>query len=295
MPVSHWRVRRLAREAGLDAESATLVLMEDGLDVSSPDHYIRRADVGRAREALRAYVEGPRTVYTPTFEWPRLRRESVEYLDVEFVEDIHGALTREFRDTEDAVFPEGVKDDGLLASAVMRPQVSASKYPNVAAAGAALVQSLIHNHPFHNGNKRTALLALVVFLEARNGRYLDFDEDAIYDLIVRIASHTLLQGDVPPRHEDPYFSDREVLAIYEWIVRHTSEPEIGDHRIRWGKLEEAPSSSRLRDRESRWESATPPKRRGVRLHWCAQCRGRTRRPRDSSHPPRVALRRGERI
>jgi death on curing protein len=115
--------------------------------------------------------------------------------------------------------------------------VSASKYPNVAAAGAALVQSLIHNHPFHNGNKRTALLALVVFLEARNGRYLDFDEDAIYDLIVRIASHTLLQGDVPPRHEDPYFSDREVLAIYEWIVRHTSEPEIGDHRIRWGKLE----------------------------------------------------------
>lgn len=56
----------------------------------------------------------------------------------------------------------GIRDLGLLMSAISRPQVSfAGKdlYPNIFTKAAALMQSLILNHPFVDGNKRTAVVA----------------------------------------------------------------------------------------------------------------------------------------
>jgi death on curing protein len=65
----------------------------------------------------------------------------------------------------------GVRDQGLLASAVATPQASFGGdflHPDLFAMAAAYAFHLCKNHPFVDGNKRTAFYATLVFLE-RNG------------------------------------------------------------------------------------------------------------------------------
>jgi death-on-curing protein len=67
-----------------------------------------------------------------------------------------------------------VRDAGLLASAVLRPQASAfgrDAYPDIWAKAAALCQSLDHNQGLRDGNKRLAWMATKTFLYL-NGWYL---------------------------------------------------------------------------------------------------------------------------
>jgi len=63
---------------------------------------------------------------------------------------------------------EGVRDMGLLESALARPQATfdhSDRYPGLWLKAAALMHSLVLNHPFVDGNKRTALAATAIFLE----------------------------------------------------------------------------------------------------------------------------------
>ncbi|MBP8058934.1 MAG: type II toxin-antitoxin system death-on-curing family toxin [Chloroflexi bacterium] len=69
----------------------------------------------------------------------------------------------------------GVRDVGLLASAVARPQATfdgADLYPDLSEKAAALMDSLTRNHPFVDGNKRTAIAAAALFLR-QNGLRLE--------------------------------------------------------------------------------------------------------------------------
>lgn len=82
-----------------------------------------------------------------------------------------------------------IVDVGLLESAVLRPMETVGgrdAYPDVHAKAAALFHSLIRNHPFVDGNKRTAVLSLVVFYNL-NG----------FDLVLR-RERPLLQGGEGP-------------------------------------------------------------------------------------------------
>ncbi len=66
----------------------------------------------------------------------------------------------------------GLRDIGLLESAVARPQAAfdgMDLYPDLFLKTAALMTSLAQNHPFVDGNKRTAITAAMLFLR-RNGR-----------------------------------------------------------------------------------------------------------------------------
>jgi len=56
----------------------------------------------------------------------------------------------------------GVRDLGQLEAALFRPQTG--YYPDVIAEAAALWESLSQNHPFRDGNKRTAFAAMLTFL-----------------------------------------------------------------------------------------------------------------------------------
>ena len=56
---------------------------------------------------------------------------------------------------------EGVRDQNLLDSALFRPQ--SGYYPDVVAEAAALWESLLQNHPFIDGNKRTAFAVTFTF------------------------------------------------------------------------------------------------------------------------------------
>jgi len=82
------------------------------------------------------------------------------------------------------VRPGQLRDPGLLDSAAARPFQSvggADAYESTLEKGSALFHSLIANHPFQNGNKRTAVIALISFLMANeyypaltNAEMLDF-------------------------------------------------------------------------------------------------------------------------
>jgi death-on-curing protein len=83
----------------------------------------------------------------------------------------------------------GVRDLGLLESAIYRPQTG--YYEDLVEMAAALMESLLINHPFFDGNKRTALIAADTFLRA-NGFRLDLDTDSALAFIVGgLASSSL--------------------------------------------------------------------------------------------------------
>lgn len=86
-----------------------------------------------------------------------------------------------------------VRDVGLLAAAAARPYASAfgqDAYPSDLLKAAALVQSLVKNHPLVDGNKRLALASLITFLGLHDLR-LTLDDDGAYDLIIGIVTDQL--------------------------------------------------------------------------------------------------------
>ncbi|MER5477846.1 type II toxin-antitoxin system death-on-curing family toxin [Streptomyces sp. NPDC002734] len=83
-----------------------------------------------------------------------------------------------------------VRDAGLLESAVHRPSAAMfgqEAYPGLFEKAAALLQSLAVNHPFVDGNKRTAWVSCMVFL-AINGVQLRPDIDAGERLVVAVST-----------------------------------------------------------------------------------------------------------
>lgn len=82
---------------------------------------------------------------------------------------------------------------GLLESAVARPQASAfgtDAYPDLASKAAALLHSLVLNHAFIDGNKRTAVLSTLVFLDL-NGYMVRWDQQEALDFLLRLAAHQI--------------------------------------------------------------------------------------------------------
>lgn len=91
----------------------------------------------------------------------------------------------------------GVKFPDRLAFAVERPKqiiFGEEIYLTLAQKAGALTQSLIQTHPFHNGNKRTALLCLSTFLRM-NGYRLTLEEGKAVELMVEFTVSELFKGD----------------------------------------------------------------------------------------------------
>jgi len=87
----------------------------------------------------------------------------------------------------------GVRDDGLLASAMARPtQAYGSElvFPSLAKMAAALVVGIIRNHPFVDGNKRTGLLAGLAMIEL-NGFLMPHAQEQWVKAAVDIACHRM--------------------------------------------------------------------------------------------------------
>ncbi|OJG35431.1 death-on-curing family protein [Enterococcus devriesei] len=88
----------------------------------------------------------------------------------------------------------GVKDPKALDMIVNQPTLPAfgeEFYPKVPEKAAMLLIQIIKKHPFHNANKRTAFMALDIFLKL-NGFSLTFTKEQILKLVVTIATY---QGD----------------------------------------------------------------------------------------------------
>jgi death-on-curing protein len=125
----------------------------------------------------------------------------VKYLTVEEVYLLHERLIQRIGGSS------GLRDPDLLASAVARPQASfggEELYPDLWTKAAALMHSLIKNHPFVDGNKRTAVTATGIFLEL-NGHRLTASNEEMVRFAVQLAAE-----------------DAELVEIAAWVQSHAS-------------------------------------------------------------------------
>jgi death-on-curing protein len=106
-----------------------------------------------------------------------------EFLTLDEVLSLHAEQIRLFGGAS------GIRDLGLLQSAVGSVEATfggAFLHETIFAMAAAYLYGICRNHPFLDGNKRTAVGAALTFLEM-NGVEVDADEDAFYDLVIGIA------------------------------------------------------------------------------------------------------------
>ena len=91
----------------------------------------------------------------------------------------------------------GVRDEGLLESALARPRqlhAYGDPAPDLADLAAALAYGLARNHPFLDGNKRTAAVACETFPEL-NGATLEAEDLELYPLYLELAEGKLGERD----------------------------------------------------------------------------------------------------
>ena len=92
----------------------------------------------------------------------------------------------------------GMSDVGLLEAAIGRMTSGWGDeefYPTLFDKAAALLESIIHNHPFVDGNKRTAMLAAGTFLQL-NGWELTFDAVEVVEFALGVANKQLAMPEI---------------------------------------------------------------------------------------------------
>ena len=87
----------------------------------------------------------------------------------------------------------GIRDEGLLESALARPEnLAAYGEPDIAALAAAYGFGLAKNHPFVDGNKRAAFLAVGLFL-ALNGQQLVVSQAEATSTVLALAASEITE------------------------------------------------------------------------------------------------------
>jgi death-on-curing protein len=92
----------------------------------------------------------------------------------------------------------GVRDDGLLLSALARPQnllAYGEQKADLAALAAAYAFGIVRNHPFVDGNKRTALVAARTFL-LLNGLDLEASQEEKYLTFLQLAEGSISEEEL---------------------------------------------------------------------------------------------------
>lgn len=103
---------------------------------------------------------------------------------------------------------EGIHDFTLLHSAIERPKASfagKSLYPTIWLKAAALIHSLIKNHPFEDGNKRTAYFSTMRLLN-NNGYELSASQGELVSFAITIDIKNL-----------------KLLQIAKWLKNHSGK------------------------------------------------------------------------
>ena len=126
-----------------------------------------------------------------------------------------------------------VRDMNLLEAAAGRPQQSVfgeDAYPTLAEKGAALLHAVTRNHPFADGNKRTATIALLFMLEVNGEQARWQPEEALTQIVAvaegRLDFHTfaawLYTEPFPPRTEPDAATDAahiaQLIHDHRWLL-----------------------------------------------------------------------------
>ncbi len=109
--------------------------------------------------------------------------DDIVFLDVDDIIELHASQLELFGGGA------GLRDQGLLESAVAQPQASFGghlAHDGLFAMAAAYLFHLVSNHPFVDGNKRIGLIAALVFLDL-NGVSIAHPTEALYELTMGVA------------------------------------------------------------------------------------------------------------
>jgi death-on-curing family protein len=123
-----------------------------------------------------------------------------------------------------------------LGSAVFRQHTGSGKeykYKTIPDVGANLFYGVAMSHAFENGNKRTALVSLLVFLDKNKTQLINANDDDLYELARSMAAHQIAIRPGTNRNVDS-----EVEAVGDWLRRHTREIVLGDSQVDFKPLRE---------------------------------------------------------
>jgi death-on-curing protein len=112
--------------------------------------------------------------------------------------DVHTALAIHSNIVMESGGANGIRDLGLLESALARPFQSfdgIDLYPSPIHKAAAMLESIVRNHPFLDGNKRTGFVLMNVIL-IDLGCNFQATEDEKYDFVISIAEGRLTFEDM---------------------------------------------------------------------------------------------------
>lgn len=173
-----------------------------------------------------------------------MSRPTIQTLDYAQVLAIHNRVVEDFADDADPVGISGPREEGrLLESVVSRQHVGfgdVMKHPNALANAATLTFGLCCGHPFHNGNKRTALVAMLAHLDANGLTIFGVAEKQLYNMIKAVAEHELGIRPDPRKRKDRRYTrreaDAEVEAIAAWLKRYARKYQRGERPLTYKQL-----------------------------------------------------------
>lgn len=156
---------------------------------------------------------------------------------------IHEILVEKFARDRDPISPPGLKSREMLESAVSRQHTGLGgqlKYPDPIDNAATLTYGVCSDHPFHNGNKRTAVVAMLVHLDKNRHTLVDASQNDIYQMILSVAAHTITESRHPRRRKSTKThrpdADAEVAAISAWLRSRAKRLRRGEKEITYREL-----------------------------------------------------------
>jgi death-on-curing protein len=117
------------------------------------------------------------------------------HLGIDIIREIHAEVIKQFGGAN------GVRDENLLVSAVLTPQSSfggKSPFADIVEIAAAYLFYICKNHPFLDGNKRTAMMAAIVFLRL-NGMEPKPDSQQWERLMLDVAASKITRDETTHR------------------------------------------------------------------------------------------------
>ena len=118
--------------------------------------------------------------------------QTPRFISIDEVLELHEDQNSSFGGTS------GVRDEGLLESALAQPQATFGGqflHPKISEKAAAYLYHIAMNHPFIDGNKRTAFAVTDTFLRL-NGCTLNLMDDRAYDLVMQVARGTMTKEEL---------------------------------------------------------------------------------------------------
>ena len=135
-----------------------------------------------------------------------MRTPNIQFT-IQDIYELHNQLEEAF------VLSSGVRDENLLASAVNTPFqtfMGNDLYPSIYDKAAQLCYGIANNHPFTDGNKRTALHSMYVYLII-NGFDIAASQQEVENLIINVAAGNMTNVELA------YWLEKNTIEIYKNI------------------------------------------------------------------------------